>query len=87
MKLKDGFVLGEIAGEIVVLPSGEELNLNIMTTLNASGKFLWELLQQETTEEKMVDAVLAGYEIGREEAAEYVHDFVEKLRINGFLVG
>ena len=85
MKLKEGFVLGEIAGEYVVLPSGDELNLHIMTSLNASGKFLWELLQEETTEEKLVEAVLANYEINRDEAAAYVTEFVEKLRANDFL--
>ena len=85
MKLKEGFVLGEIAGEYVVLPSGDELNLHIMTSLNASGKFLWELLQEETTEEKLVEAVLANYEINRDEAAAYVTELVEKLRANDFL--
>ena len=85
MKLKDGFVLGEIAGEYVVLPSGDELDLNTMTTLNATGKFLWELLEEETTPEKMVDAVLAQYEISREEAAGHVDAFLQKLKEYDFL--
>lgn len=85
MKLKDGFVLGEIAGEYVVLPSGDELDLNTMTTLNATGKFLWELLEVETTPEKMVDAVLATYDISRQEAAGHVSAFLDKLREYEFL--
>ena len=51
MKLKDGFILGEIAGECVVLPSGNNLDLSKMTTLNATGKFIWERLEKETTED------------------------------------
>lgn len=85
MKLKEGFVLGEVAGEYMVLPSGDTMNLNVITTLNASGKFLWEQLQEETTEEKMVAAVLANYEISREAAAAYVKEFVDKLRAHDFL--
>ena len=85
MKLKDGFVLGEIAGEYVVLPSGDELDLNTMTTLNATGKFLWELLEVETTPEKLVDAVLATYDISRQEAADHVAAFLDKLREYEFL--
>ena len=85
MKLKDGFVLGEIAGEYVVLPSGDELDLNTMTTLNATGKFLWELLEVETTPEKMVDAGLATYDISRQEAAGHVAAFLDKLREYEFL--
>ena len=85
MKLKDGFILGEITGECVVLPSGNNLDLSKMTTLNATGKFIWERLEKETTEEEIVDEILKQYEIGREEAASYVADFVGKLRSYGFL--
>ena len=47
MKLKDGFILREVAGQIVVLPSGEDLDLNMMITLNGTGKFIWTLLENE----------------------------------------
>lgn len=85
MKLKDGFVLGNIAGEHVVLPSGDNLDLSVMTTLNDTGKFIWEQLETETTEEKIVDAILAEYDICREDAQKHVTVFVEKLRSYGFL--
>ena len=85
MKLKDGFVLGNIAGEHVVLPSGDDLDLSVMTTLNDTGKFIWEQLETETTEEKIVDAVLAEYDISREDARTHVTAFVEKLRSYNFL--
>ena len=85
MKLKDGFVLGEIAGECVVLTSGDQLDLNIMTTLNETGRFLWEHLQEEPTVEKVVDAVLAEYDVSREDATRAVEGFVKKLRENHFL--
>ena len=41
MKLKDGFVLRQVGGQTVVLASGSELDLNMMITLNGTGKFLW----------------------------------------------
>ena len=34
------------------------LNLNMMITLNETGKFLWEHLQNETTEASLVEALL-----------------------------
>ena len=46
MILKEGFLLREIAGEIVVLPTGNDLDLNMMITLNETGKFLWERLEK-----------------------------------------
>ena len=36
MKLKEGFVVREVAGQTVVLPSGENLNLNINLSLLTS---------------------------------------------------
>lgn len=85
LKLKDGFILREIAGDIMVIPSGEELDLNMMITLNKEGKFLWERLQEGTTEEALLEAVLGAYEIEEAEARAYIKEFVEKLNGYGFL--
>ena len=40
MKLKEGFLLRNIAGQTVVLPAGADLDLNMMITLNETGAFL-----------------------------------------------
>ena len=61
MKIKEGFILREVAGQIVVLPTGDQLDLNMMITLNDTGRFLWEHLQQETTNEELVAALLTEY--------------------------
>lgn len=48
MKLKKEFVLRRLADCNVVLYIGEgAANLNKMTTLNETGRFLWEQLQTE----------------------------------------
>lgn len=85
MKLKDGFVLREVAGETVVLPSGDELDLNMMIILNGTGAFLWEHLGIETTEDALVQALLAEYDVDEETAQSSVAAFVEKLSKNGLL--
>ena len=85
MKLKEGFLLRTVAGENVVIPSGDELNLNMMLTLNDTGKFLWEQLAKEKTEAQLLEAVLAEYEIAAETAAGYIADFVAKLNEYGCL--
>ena len=86
MKIKEGFLLRQVAGQTVVLPTGDELDLNMMITLNGTGAFLWELLQEETTEEEMVKALLAEYDVDEERAKASVAAFVNKLRENEFLV-
>lgn len=86
MKIKDGFLLRQVAGQNVVLPAGDTLDLNVMITLNETGAFLWERLQQETTEEELVQALLGEYEVSEAVAASAVAAFVKKLEENGFLV-
>lgn len=85
MKLKSGFVLSEVVGETVVLPSGDSLNLNMMITLNETGKFLWERLDKGADENELVQALLSEYEVDEKTARASVEAFVQKLRDNDFL--
>ena len=85
MKIKDGFILRSVAGQTVVLPTGDDLDLNMMITLNETGAFLWERLQAETDEAALVSALLGEYDVDRETAQRAVSGFVSKLNDHGFL--
>lgn len=85
MKLKDGFILREVAGEYVVLPAGEDLDLNMMITLNETGCFLWKKLAEGAQEEDLVAAILAEYDTDAATAAKSVAAFVEKLKAHNFM--
>ncbi len=85
MKLKEGFILREVAGQTVVLPLGDDLDPNMMITLNEVGKFIWLLLENETDEAAIVSAILKEYDVDRQTAEAAVSDFVKKLKENEFL--
>lgn len=85
MKIKDGFILRQVTGQNVVLPSGDELDLNMMITLNDTGAFLWQLLQEENDENGLVRALLSEYDVDEDTAHKCVAAFVKKLDDNGFL--
>ncbi len=85
MKIKDGLQLRRVAGENVVLPDNETLDLNFMITLNDTGAFLWEKLQNETTVENLVEALLAEYNVDACRAQRSVENFLTGLRDSGFL--
>ena len=85
MKLKPGFILRTVAGQVVVLPSGDELDLNMMITLNDTGKFLWERLETGAEVEELVSALLAEYDVDEATARAGVERFIAKLNENGFL--
>ena len=85
MKLKDGFILQEVAGVNVVVPVGDDLDLNMMITLNETGCFLWKRLEQETDAEALVAALLSEYDVEEEQARADVSGFLTRLDENGFL--
>ena len=85
MKLKQGFIMREIAGETIVVPSGDELNLNMMITLNDTGKFLWKRLETGADMDELVQDMLSEYDVDEQTARAGVERFVAKLHENGFL--
>lgn len=85
MKLKDGFLLREVAGETVVIPVGGDLDLNMMITLNDTGRFLWERLEKDVTVDELVAALLSEYEVDESTARTAVAAFLEKLNAHDFL--
>ena len=81
MKINPGFVLKDIAGSFVVVPTGDNLvDFSAMITLNETGAFLWNLLSDEISIEELADAMCSEYEISKEEAVLDVTEFVETLK-------
>lgn len=86
MKIKDGFMLREVAGSYVVVAVGKRSQeFNGMVNLNASGAFLWRTLEQGTDREGLIEALLADYDVSKEQAAEDVDSFIAKITENGFV--
>ena len=85
MKLKEGFVLRDVAGSCVVVPTGADINFNGMISLNDTGKTLWQRLEAEATIDDLVDSLTAEYDVDRDTARVGAERFVEKLRQHGFI--
>lgn len=85
MKLKDGFILREVAGEHVVIPTGDALDLNMMITLNETGCTLWKRLEEEAELADLTAALLAEYDVDEATAAAAAEQFVAKLKEHDFL--
>jgi hypothetical protein len=87
MKLKKGFVVREFGGKTVAVSVGEMASsFRGMISLNGSGKFIWQALAAETTEEAIVDALLEEYDVPREVAEIDVKKFIGQLRAEGLLL-
>ena len=86
MKIKEGFILRNVADATIVVPTGKAtLDFNGMITLNETGAFLWRLLESDTDEEAMLKAMLAEFDVDEATAKAGIARFVSKLESEGLL--
>ncbi|MCD7807967.1 MAG: PqqD family protein [Erysipelotrichaceae bacterium] len=86
MKIRSDFKLRDIAGETVVIPTGEaSMDFQGIMSLNESGKFLWDMLENDCNEEMLVKALLDTYEVDDETAKHDVSIFLEQLKAQNIL--
>ncbi len=81
MIIKKELIKREIAGDTILVPCGKTVyDSNGLFALNELGAFIWDLLPGAKTEEDILTAVLAEYEVSREEAAKDIAGFLAKLK-------
>lgn len=86
MRINKEFVLREIAGEYIIIPTGSTaLKFNGLITVNEIGVALWKMLQEDVTVEQLVSGVLEEYEVEKEEARADIEEFLEVLVKGGIL--
>ncbi|MBQ9059235.1 MAG: PqqD family protein [Atopobiaceae bacterium] len=88
MKLIDGIVLTEVAGDYVAVPTGEASEvLRGVVRLNKTGKDIWDGLAADLSSQQVADALLQKYDgIDDESARSYVEDVLDKLKRAGLIV-
>lgn len=86
MKIKDTFILRNVAGNNIVLPVGASSDaFSGMMTLNESGVFLWNSLKKDTDMDGLINAMLSEYNVSADQAKQDVEEFVKSLRSAGVL--
>lgn len=80
MKLQDGYMLQEIAGNYVVIPVGQNvIEYKSMLHLNETGAFIWRQLDSNITYQNLLDALITEYEAEEEEKDMIKKDLDEFL--------
>lgn len=86
MKIKQGYILREVAGNYIVVAVGEAVkNFNGIINLNETGAFLWKHLQDGATEEQLKKAMLEEYDVQEDVAQNDIKAFIDKLNEKGLL--
>lgn len=80
MKLKEGFILHNVGNEHMMVATGDAgKSFNGLVRNNATANFILEQLMKETTEEQIVDAMMAKYDASREQIETDVQKVLEQL--------
>lgn len=86
LKIKDGFILRQVAGNYIVIGvGGEAVDFNGMVTINETGAFLWKILEKGADKEDLLAALLAEYDVDEESAKKDITAFLKNL-YNGKLL-
>lgn len=80
MKLKENFLLRQVADTWGVIPVGQDmLDFNGMINLNETGALLWQKLENGADLDELVAALTAEYNVSPEVAREDAMAFCRKL--------
>ena len=86
MKIKDGFLLKEVAGNNIIVPIGDNLvDFSAMITINETGVLLWKHLQNGAELDELVTAMTSEFDVSAEDAKSDIIDFINILKDKGIL--
>lgn len=87
MRVSKEFILREIAGENILVPTGTAaVNFNGLISMNGVGRFIFDLLAEERTPRELADRVCGEYDVPPETALRDVEEFLQQLRDIGALI-
>lgn len=88
MRRNENFILRRVADMTVIVPVGAATEqFPGMISVNETGAFLWELLEQEQTLQSLGEALVLAYQVEQEQAEADASAFLEKLRPAGAVHG
>lgn len=87
MRIKEGFILREVADSYVVVAVGAaSLNFKGVIKINESAAMLWKAMEEgDKSVEDLVELLLNKYEVDENTAKKDVIDFVEGLKGAGII--
>jgi len=78
MKLK--FVVRGVGNELILVPlTGNVAQMNELFTMNETGRFIWEKIDEKTTVEDIENLMTEAFSIDRDTAKIDIENFIKKL--------
>ena len=87
MKRNTNFILREIAGENILVATGEAAQIfNGMITLNEVASFIWKNIDECKTVDKLIASILDEFDIDEETARRDIESFTAELIRMGMVI-
>lgn len=81
MKIKEGFILKDVAGSKIVIATGEQrMNFNGVITFNEVGADIFNLLDGNNSVEDIVTKISSDYNVPCEVVKADVETLIEKMK-------
>lgn len=81
-RIRDGYILREIAGEYAIVPAGagsESPLENTVMSPNGSAVFIWKSFEQPSTLEDVVIQGMLEYEVEEETIRRWIKRFIKEM--------
>ena len=88
MKLKDGLILREVAGQYVIVPTGKRVQeVTNIVYISSSAAYLWDYMKdREFEKEDLVRRIMEHYTgVTEEKASEDIDQFLKILTDNNIM--
>ena len=86
MKIKEGFVLRQIAVQWMVVPIGSMAEkIHGLIALNETAADIWKILENEHTVDEVVDILMFSYDYEKDKIKNNVLEFIQTLEENDML--
>lgn len=86
MRIAKEFILRDIAGECVLVPTGATTqDFNGLITMSDTAKFIRENMEKADSLDEMIGMILEEYEIDEEMARQDAVEFISRLVQAGFV--
>lgn len=86
MRIKDGFVLREVAGQAMVIATGEASDdFHGMVRLNETGKYVWQGITDGLNAEEIARGLTDTFSVDYQKALDDVVRMIAQMENAGFL--
>ena len=81
-KMKSKYVVRAVGNELILVPlTGNVAQMNELFTMNETGKFIWENIDENTTLADLENLMTEAFQIDDETARKDIATFIKKLEV------